>query len=185
MSAGDNFSERGFLFRRGGSVDAFVNRIPQVASEFAVDFARIFSQARRDFRREQTRDDSVFVGGPHAAVARRNEEPALSSPAKPSRPASRPSTNHLKPTGHLVQPAPQPRADAIDHAAAHHRFPDGDVLAPVLPIRKQVVDADRKIVIRREASRSPWSRCRGGRGRYQLANAMSNLSFSPISRCMA
>src|ERR1700676_4318266 len=31
--------EGGFLFRRGGSVHAFVNRIPQVPSEFTVDFA--------------------------------------------------------------------------------------------------------------------------------------------------
>ena len=30
---------------------------------------------------------------------RRNEEPALSSPPKPSRPSSKPSTNHLNPTG--------------------------------------------------------------------------------------
>ena len=30
---------------------------------------------------------------------RRNDAPALSSPPKPSEPSSRPSTNHLKPTG--------------------------------------------------------------------------------------
>ena len=30
---------------------------------------------------------------------RRNDAPALSSPAKPNEPSSRPSTNHLKPTG--------------------------------------------------------------------------------------
>ncbi len=32
------FLERGFLFRRGGSVDAFVNRIAQVSSEFSGRF---------------------------------------------------------------------------------------------------------------------------------------------------
>src|ERR1700693_4406379 len=61
--------ECAFLFRRGGSIHAFVNRIPQVPSEFTVDFAGISPQTRRDFRREQTRDDSVFVSCPHATVA--------------------------------------------------------------------------------------------------------------------
>ncbi len=78
----------------------------------------------------------------------RNEAPALSSPAKPSRPPSRPSTNHLKPTGTSYSRRPKPRGNAIDHAAAHYGFADGDILAPVLPVRKQVVDADRKVVVR-------------------------------------
>ena len=63
------FRERGFLFRRGGSLDAFIDGIAQVTSKFTIDFARIFSQARRDFRREQAGDDSVFVSRPDAAVA--------------------------------------------------------------------------------------------------------------------
>ena len=60
--------KRGFFFRGGGRLNAFVNRISQVSSEFTVDFARIFSQTSGDFRGEQTRDDSVFVGGPHATI---------------------------------------------------------------------------------------------------------------------
>ena len=39
---------------------------------------------------------------------RRNDAPALSSPPKPSEPSSRPSTNHLKPTGTSYSRRPEP-----------------------------------------------------------------------------
>src|SRR5260370_15365818 len=58
-----------FLFRRGGSIDPFVNWISQVPREFTVNFAWISSETRRDFRREETRDDSILVGGPRTTVA--------------------------------------------------------------------------------------------------------------------
>src|SRR3984957_2784386 len=63
------FLQGGLLFQVGGSLHAFVNRIAQVPREFTVDLARIFSRARRDFRREQAGNDSVFVRGPDSTVA--------------------------------------------------------------------------------------------------------------------
>src|SRR5271163_1805100 len=59
----------GFLLECSGSLDALVKRVAQIPCKLTVDFARIFSKARRDFRREETRDDTVFVGGPHASIA--------------------------------------------------------------------------------------------------------------------
>src|SRR5271155_2416755 len=43
----------GFLFGSSGSIDAFVDGIPQVASELAINLTRIFAHTRRNFRREQ------------------------------------------------------------------------------------------------------------------------------------
>src|SRR5260370_31100119 len=43
-----------FLFRRGGSIDPFVNWISPGPREFTVKFSWILSQTRRGFRRQET-----------------------------------------------------------------------------------------------------------------------------------
>ena len=127
MSAGDNFVESGLLLGRGGSVDAFVDRISQLPSEFTIDFARIFSHARRDFRGEQTRNDSVLVRGPDAAVAPKKRGAGAFFAGK-TQPASEQAFDEpLEANGHFVERPLQPRGDAIDHAAADHGLPDGDI----------------------------------------------------------
>ncbi len=49
---------------------------------------------------------------------RLNEAPALSSPPKPRSPDRSPSTNHLKPDRHLVQPPLEPCGHPVDQRAA-------------------------------------------------------------------
>src|SRR5260370_5263449 len=53
-----------FLFRRGGGIDPVVKSISQVPPEVTGNFARISSETRRDFRRQETPEDSILVGGP-------------------------------------------------------------------------------------------------------------------------
>jgi len=38
--------------------------------------------------------------------------------------------------------------DAIDHAAAHERFPDRAVRPPFRPVRQQIVDRDGEVIVR-------------------------------------
>ena len=55
---------------------------------------------------------------------------------------------------HLVQLAAQLRRHAIDHAAADHGLAHRRILAPARPVREQIVDADRQIVIGRQQTRA-------------------------------
>src|SRR5207244_4167897 len=82
------------------------------------------------------------------ALRSRNEQPALSSPAKPSRSDNRPSTNHLKPTGTSYS-ARLSRALTRSIMLLHSLLVfNRHVLPPVLAIRKQVVNAGGQIVVR-------------------------------------
>src|ERR1700733_7200737 len=61
--------QNGFLFGRSGSIDAFVDGISQLAGELTINLTRIFAHPRRNFCCQQTRNDSVFISRPYAAVA--------------------------------------------------------------------------------------------------------------------
>src|SRR3546814_15507583 len=54
----------------------------------------------------------------------------------------------------LVQPAIEPRCDAIDHAAADHGLADRGPGAPLRAVAEQVVDHRRHVVVRRQQARS-------------------------------
>ena len=85
---------------------------------------------------------------------RRNDAPALSSPAKPSHPACRPSTNHLKPTGTSYSRRPAFAATRSIMLLLTTVFPTATLFVPLLPIRKQVVNANGQIVVRRKQARA-------------------------------
>ena len=80
---------------------------------------------------------------------RRNEAPALSSPPNPNEPSSRPSTNHLKPTGTSASRRRRSLGYAVDHRAAHERLADGSALVPAA-LGEQVADRHTEVVIRVE-----------------------------------
>src|SRR5208282_3618827 len=105
-----------FLFRRGGSVDAFVNWISQLVCEFAINFAGIFAHARGDFRGKQTRNDSVFIRGPYAAVAPEKGRTGAFLAAKTQPAGDQSFDKKLKAHRNFIKPSPQASADAIDHA---------------------------------------------------------------------
>ena len=98
---------------------------------------------------------------------RRNEEPALSSPAKPSRPVQQAFDKPFEAHRDFVKAAVQLRADAIDHAAAHYGFPDGKASGPSSSGSQTSSGCRPKGSGSGAASRCPWSRCHGGRGRYR------------------
>ena len=67
---------------------------------------------------------------------RRNEAPALSSPPKPSEPSTRPSTNHLNPTGTSSSLRPSSAATRSIMLGGDEGLADGDVGPPVaVPIQ--------------------------------------------------
>ena len=87
------------LLRRSLCLDPIVERLAELARQFAVDLTRIAT------RRAVISADSNAGTMPSLSVVqtlpslRLNDAPALSSPPKPSDPSSKPGTNHLKPTG--------------------------------------------------------------------------------------
>src|SRR5580704_3974627 len=125
------FLQHGLLFPSGGSVNAFVDRISQVPCEFTVDFAWIFSRARRDFRRKKARNDPVFVRGPDSAVARKKRGAGTFFARKAKTAIEQAFDKPLEANGHLIEAASQPSADTIDHTAADRRFADGNIFGPL------------------------------------------------------
>ena len=80
---------------------------------------------------EQARDDSVFVGGPHAAVAREKRGAGTFLARKAESAIEQAFDKPLETDGDFIKAAFESRADAIDHAAADHRFADGNILGPI------------------------------------------------------
>ena len=78
---------------------------------------------------------------------RRKLAPALSSPPKQHEPSNRPGDEPLEADRHLAEPAAELCHDAVDHAAADQRLADRGVGRPVGPVRQQVPDRDRQIMI--------------------------------------
>ena len=115
---------------------------------------------------------------------RRKLAPALSSPPKQHEPSNNPGTNHLKPTGTSQRRRPRLSHDPIDHAAAHQRLTNHGVRRPRRPMREQIADGHRQVVIGvQQPAEGVTMPCRSASG--SLANATRNLSFSPTSRAIA
>ena len=120
------------LRRRGRGVDAFVDRV-----------ARGLGSARGRSRPDLCPVRAVISAASRPAMIpslsvvqtlpsrRRKEAPALSSPAKPSRPVHKSVDEPVEADGHLVKPAAQARGNAVDHAAADDGLADGQVPAPL------------------------------------------------------
>ena len=172
--------------RRGRRLDAVVDRLAELARQLAVELARVAAASRAVISAASSAGMMPSLSVVHTVPSRRrNDAPALSSPPKPSEPSSRPSTNHLKPTGTSYEPAAEPRGDAVDHAAADQRLADGRVRAPLRPMAEQVVDrrprdSGSAAAGRRCAVTMPWRSWS-----VSQAKAMSKRSFRPISRCIA
>src|SRR4029077_19671142 len=126
----------GFLFGRSGSIDAFVDGISQLAGEILINFTGILSHARRNFCREQTRNNSVLVCGPHVAVAPEEGRTSAFLASETQAASEQAFDKPFKAHRYLIKMPTQAHADTIDHAAAHYGFPNGNFLAPGLPIRK-------------------------------------------------
>src|SRR5690606_33400184 len=56
------------LFPGGRSVDAFVDRVPELVDQFLIQLRRALAGYRADLARQQCEQYAVFVGGPHGAV---------------------------------------------------------------------------------------------------------------------
>ena len=61
-------SPKFLLIRSGRRLNAVIGRLTELAREFVVNFAGIVAHPGCDLRREQSRDDSVFVRRPNAAI---------------------------------------------------------------------------------------------------------------------
>ena len=77
----------------------------------------------------------------------RNDAPALSSPANPSEPSIRPSTNHLNPTGTSTSLRPSCAATRSMMPLLTMVLPTAAAAAPIGTIAEQIRDGGREIMI--------------------------------------
>src|SRR5579862_6239980 len=147
VRGGQSF-ERSLLFGSGGSIYAFVDRVSEVVSEFAINFARIFAQAGRHFCREQARNNSVLVRTPNTSVTLKESRTGTFLARKTQTAGEQSFDEPLEAHRDFIECPLEPRADTINHAAANYGLSDSHVLGPILAIGKQVVHADRKVMIR-------------------------------------
>ena len=78
---------------------------------------------------------------------RRKEAPALSSPPKPSEPSSRPSTNHLKPTGTSTTRRPRSAATRSMIALETSVLPTAGAPGQLAGAAEEVGDAHGQVVV--------------------------------------
>src|SRR6202042_3340324 len=95
-----------------------------------------------------TRNDSVFVSGPYAAVAPEKGRAGTLLAAKTQAAGEQSLDKIFKAHRNFIKAPPQASANTIDHAAAHYGLADGDVLTPIGPVREQITDAHGKVMIR-------------------------------------
>ena len=85
-------------------------------------------------------------------------------------PSNSPGENHLNPTGTSSSAPTGGGHDPVDDAAADERLPHRRAVGPAGPVREQVADRHREVVIRDSAARPTASRCRGDRRRDRSPN---------------
>jgi hypothetical protein len=112
-----------------------------------IDFAGIAAHPGRDLRREQTRDNSIFVRRPDGAIQADERCTRILFPAKAKRAVEQAINEPLEAKRHLVELPAKLRFDAINHLAAYHRFADRRFLAPLRLVLEEVEDSDEKVVV--------------------------------------
>ena len=66
--AGQEICQTYFLFRRGWGIHAGIERLTKLTFECAIDVGGIATRPRRHFGSQQTRNNSIFVGGPDRPI---------------------------------------------------------------------------------------------------------------------
>ena len=100
-----------------------VNRFVDIARKPTIDFAGIAAHARGNLRRQQSRDNAIFVCRPDAAIQTDNRGTPALFPSK-SKLAVRQAIDEPLGTDLLLVELPaEPRSDAINHLPAYYRAP--------------------------------------------------------------
>ena len=133
------FGQQRFLFRRGGRLNAVVDRLPKLARQIAINLAGIMPHPGGNLRRQQGGDDSIFVRRPNAAIQTDKRGSRAFLATKAERAIKQTIHEPLETNGHLIELASEFRRDAINHLAAHHRFSYRRFLAPLWPVLKKVM----------------------------------------------
>jgi hypothetical protein len=103
----------------------------------------------------QCRHNPVLIRRPYLAVAPQETGASTFFAAKAQRSIEQASGEPLETHWHLEQLAPESCYDAVDHAAADHRFSDCCIALPLRTMLEQVIDHHRQIVVRRQQA-SRW-----------------------------
>ena len=135
------------LFGRGGGVDPFVIVCSELLDKLLVMLRRILSSGRRDFRREEGENDTVFVRRP--AVAIETEEGGSCAFFATESDSFRTQAGHepLETDGNFADFAAEQFADAVDHGAADERLADLRICWPLRTRLEEILNGDGEIVV--------------------------------------
>ena len=177
--------ERRLLRRRGRDVDPPVDRVAEAA--------RRARGRPRPGRRLRVRSSPPRPGRGSARPCRSSRPsrpaagttaPALSSPPNPSEPSSRPSTNHLNPTGTSTSGRPRSAVTRSMMLLLTSVLPTAALRRPLAVSAEEVCDAGREMVVGVEQPRAGVTMpCLSASG--SLANATSKSSLSSVRRAIA
>ncbi len=142
--------EAPLLLRRGGGLYATLDGLAQIARDRPIAFGRVASRAQRDLGRQQRRHDAILVRCPDGAVETQKRRARAFFAGETERSVAKTIDVPFESYRHFVHGAAKPCRHAIDHLRADDRPADRGSLAPPGPVRKEIVDHDRQIVIRRQ-----------------------------------
>ena len=139
----------------GWSLSARVHRLAELACQLPIDLAGIAIHSSRNLRREQRRNDSIFISGPNSAIETQERCTRAFFSPKTERAVEQAVHEPLEADRNLIELAVQFSCDAIDHLTADHRLTHGRCMAPFRPVLKKIVDSSRQVVIGLEQTRIP------------------------------
>src|ERR1041384_103381 len=110
-------------------------------------FARIFLGPRRNLRRKQIHNQTIFIRGPNGTIAAKETCARTLFTAEANRTVHETRHEPLETYWCFPKLAAKFLHDAIDHLAADECFPDCSLRGPPAPVREQISYGHRKIVI--------------------------------------
>src|SRR5262249_55407520 len=141
-------SQQNFLLlRRGGGIDALVDRRTELVSQLAIQLRRIAAGAREHFGPEGVHEDAVLIRGPHRAVTSQERGTRALLAAKSQRSVEQPGHEPLESHRHFYERAADLHGHSIDDAAADDGLADGSLRAPAWAVAEKIRNGRRQVMV--------------------------------------
>src|SRR6185437_7052706 len=145
---GGKFRQNFFFLQSGWRVHAFGNGFAKHAFKFAVYFTGIATHACGEFRRQQSGEKPILIRCPNGAVKAKKRSPCTFLSTETEGAIAQAIDEPLEADRRLVQLSTQLRDYPIDHPATYYGLAYCRFAAPFRTMLKEVVNSDRKIMIR-------------------------------------
>ncbi len=129
--------QHGLLLAGRGGVDAGIERLAQDPRDRGIAFAGVGTRLAVISAAMQAQDQPVLVRAPARAVEAQEGGAGALLAAEAEAAVREALDEPFEADGHLDQPAPEPRRDAVDDGAADDGFADGGIGPPAERLRKR------------------------------------------------